>query len=439
MFKPTKEFAIRKEPFEPVEFVRVEKPFEGESDLPQRFRNKLLITTVHDGEILPEPFWEVLVREWGKDSKKLETFEKYYILERDWGADLVAYALVKELNRLGYRCEGFYRVNVARVLMDFGRFPGITPPEATLIDRYAINYPFSYLLNYELKKHLLESYYDKISELLEPVFLEKTISISIHTYDRYNEAGTERPITSVISRPISYQLHSKMPFEYFDPMYPSILGEYTADRRLVYRLSLMLERSGFSVATNYPYLLPNGSLEVRAQVWFFFQYLRKRFEEAYPESKRDPAFIRVWEMLLDTNLRSANSDRLRSYIHAFRRAPEGKEILFDESRKAYEKINEFLYSDDEKVIQEYRHWSERPSSLGIEVRKDFVWEFPDMECRQPGEPLYENAEKVAKVLAEGLMVYFTEDRSEDPKPVAPWGGRIRPSFRPPPSNIMRGS
>ncbi len=438
MFKPTKNYVIKPEPIEPLEFIPAEN-LGKDREIPEKFRGKLLITTVHDGEIIPQPFWDALQREWGDDPEKMEIFEHFYILERDWGADLVAHYLVEALNAKGYRCEGFYRINIARVLMDFGRFPGITPPEATHLGRYAINYPFSYILNYREKKHLLENYYDRISELLEPIVAEKTISLSIHTYDRYNEAGTERPITSVISRPISYQLYSKMPFEYFDPLFPSILGEYTADRRLVYRLSLMLERNGFSVATNYPYLLPNGSLEVRAQVWLFFLYLKKKFEEVYPEKAEDPAYQRVWKMLLDTNLRSAESDNLRSYIHMFRRAPVGKEEEFAKSQRAYQDIRDFLYERNEKVIQEYRYCPTRPSSLGFEVRKDYVWEFPDRECRQPGGPLYENARAVAEVIADSLLTYFREDRAEDPEPVASWGGTPKPRVLPPPPNILRGT
>ena len=46
------------------------------------------------------------------------TLDAYYY-ERDWGASMVAGEIASFLG-----LPGHYSVNVARVLMDFGRFPG---------------------------------------------------------------------------------------------------------------------------------------------------------------------------------------------------------------------------------------------------------------------------------------------------------------------------
>ncbi len=406
-----KSYCICEDPVEPVEFVPT--PEVAPKDDSEIQRVGVLINTVHDGDLIPQPYWSALHEEWGNDDERMAEFDFDYVRERDWGSDLVAAAMVQSLNKYGFRCEGYQRIKIARVLMDFGRFPGHTRLHADHLDRFAINYPFSYILDFHLKKHLLENYYDEISSRMEPIVAQKMIMISIHTYDRYNEAGTERPLTSVINRPMSYQLHSTMPFDFFDPIYPPVLGEYTADRRLTHRLALMLERAGFPSADNYPYLLPSGSMEVRAQVWLFFKHLCKHFEEAYPVTKESEAYQRVWNMLLDTNLRSAESENLRSYLHMFRKAPEGQVASFAESRRAYEQIKNFLHQEEEKLVKEYRTSPYRPSSLGIEVRKDYVWEFADKACRQPLGPRPDNAKKVADVLAQALLRYLKEDRTND--------------------------
>ena len=62
-----------------------------------------------------------------------------------------------------------------------------------------------------------------------------------------------------------------MPFGVFDPLDPDVLGESTCSRTLRDRISLNLKRAGFRVGHNHPYLLPEGCVEVRTQVWYFFR------------------------------------------------------------------------------------------------------------------------------------------------------------------------
>ena len=56
------------------------------------------------------------------------------------------------------------------------------------------------------------------------------------------------------------------------------MAEFTVDQILRDRISLTLEK-GIPVAHNYPYLLPEGSIEVRHQVWRFFKWLQTHFEK----------------------------------------------------------------------------------------------------------------------------------------------------------------
>lgn len=378
-------------------------------------RSSLLIDTIHDGDMIPDSFWESLSGDPERRAKQIDRVEKNYVLERDWGANMVAAAIVDGLRGYDYFCPGYFRINIARVLMDYGRFPGNTPPEAAHLDRFAINYPFSEILNYRDKKRLLETYYDNISERLESLVLNKQIKIAIHTYDKYNRTGTLRPLMSILTRPLGYQTKSAMPQDFFDPLYPAVLCEYTADRRLTYRLSLMLEKQGYGIAHNYPYNLPDGSIEVRSQVWFFFQFLRKHFEEAHPDTAHMSSYQQVWAMLLDTNLRSTESENLRSYLHMFRKAPKGEEKEYSDAQDAYTHIRSFLQEDNPHLVQEYRFSPNRPSSIGIEVRKDHVWEFADEACRIPLRPKEENARQVGQVIADALMTYFTQDANSTPE------------------------
>lgn len=382
---------------EPAEFVTFP---EGEVPLfefPSEFRDRILIDTIHDGCIIPPEF---LVDGRGEPIDDA-SFMREYISERDWGANLVAEHIAQYLGLPGY-----HRVNVARVLMDFGRFPGITHHNAEHLHRYAINYPFSELLSFQKKRLLLQDYYDQISKAFERQVRDKNIKIAIHTYDTHNASGTVRPPTSLVTRSVTYQARSEMPIGLFDPLYPDILAEFTADRLLRDRISLTLERANIPVAHNYPYCLPEGSIEVRSQVWFFFRYVRRRFEEAFPDSHKDPAFKRVWHMLTDTNLRDSESEALRSFLHMFRRPPIGFEKAYADARHAYEEVRRFMA--DGTIVRDYRFSRARPSSFGIEIRKDLLWEF-DTDGK-PVRPRIDQARRIARVIAEAISIYLNEDK-----------------------------
>lgn len=387
---------IHHEPRAPLEFCPVEP---GPPVLPEAYRKRVLIDVVHDGNVIPPGF---LVDRDGAPIP-VEAYADRFIQERDWGAKLVAAAIAR---RLGM--DGYYSVSLARVLMDFGRFPGSTQGVVGHLRRSAINHPFSEFLGHHQCRDLLETWYDGISSAFDGRVRGRLIKLAIHTFDPTNHNGTQRPKVSLISRVDGFDHDSGVTHTAFDPMYPHVLGEFTAHRVLRNRIGLTLERLGLGVGYDYPYLLPEGSLEVRAQVWTFFDWVGRRFTQAHPETLTLPAYHRVWEMLLDTNLRNTESAALRAYLHRYRRAPPGQEGRFAESRDAYEHVWEFVRQDDYARVQEFRFSPERPSFLGIEVRKDLVCEF-DADGR-PVRALPEGAELVAEGVAEALLTYLREDR-----------------------------
>lgn len=385
-----------------VEPLSVEAPLGAAvGRVPAHFRDRIMIDAIHDGAAIPSEF---LADGAGRPIPP-ELFRQHYERDRDWGAGLVAGYLAGALG-----LPGWYRVNVARVLMDFGRLPGTTHGDADYLSRFAINYPFSQVLSYEQRRAVLELYYDRISATLEQHIRGRIIKIAIHTYDRLNASGTVRPTVSLVTRSLAYQTKSRLPTGLFDPLYPDLLAEFTGDRVLTDRISLDLEKGGIPVAHNYPYLLPEGSVEVRSQVWFFFSYLRQRFEEEHPETRDDLPFRMVWDLLLDTNNRSSVAEMLRSYLHLYRHAPPGEEALFRTARLAYERVTDFLERDNRRVVLDYRFWEDRPSSIGIEVRKDVVWEF-DADDR-PIRPRPEAARTVAEAIARAVLVYLNQDHPE---------------------------
>ena len=374
-------------------------PAHGEPSAPLRPEQlpRVMVDVIHDGRVIPE---EALVDGQGSQIE-LSRFHDGFVSERDWGASVVAGEVSRALG-----LPGFHRINLARVVMDFGRFPGSTPRSAPHLQRFAINYPFSELLSFRQKRTLLERYYDPISDEMDRVVAPRRLKLAIHTYDPYNANGTLRAPVSLITRVDG--LHKDEISDAFDPMYPNQLGEWTADRILRNRISLVVEKAGFGVAHNFPYTLPEGSIEVRAQVWRFFNFLQTAFVEAHPDSQEDPAYQAIWAMLKDTNRRNAQSMLLRAYLHQFQRPPVGEERQFGEAQHAYDHVGRFLNADSRSLVQQYRYAAWRPSAMAVEIRKDLVFEFD--EEGHPVGPLLENAARIGDAIAAAVRVYLDEDK-----------------------------
>jgi predicted N-formylglutamate amidohydrolase len=390
------------------------------------FENAVEVTAIHSGSVIPSEF----------EFPELQPeVELAYRREKDWGADLVAEAMARYLGLAHY-----HRVNIARVLVDFGRFPGATSPTAGHMERYALSGLYSRSLGRIAQRQVLEQCYDPISDYMEQLIWppsntnegRQNLMVSLHTYDTHNPTPpyTERPHISVIHTPIGYNRDKRMPFHVFDPLFPPHFGESTADPKLVSRLALTMsaltrdvyppilrDAPGFRlrVGLNHPYELPDGSLEVRSQVWNFFRWLRKDFESSPDgsDTTEDPAYGLVWKMFLDTNLRDSETVALRSFIHMFRRGgighlPSAPNTTFTEVLAAYEHIERYAHSPT--VIDRFRHDPCRLSTLVIEVRKDLVWEHTlgHPVADRSGAKL-ENIDFIGRHLAEAISSYIDKD------------------------------
>jgi hypothetical protein len=372
---------------------------------PDAFRDKILIDVIHDGSSLPRGFRDDVN---GRSILENVAFPSQFQEERDWGAELVARCLASALD-----IPSYHRVTTARTLLDFGRFPGISPKGAKHLQRYAISHPFSERLTHHQKRSLLTDHYDVISDGMERALRGKCLKIAIHTYDKRNPTQFERPAVSLLTRPFGYQELVPVPFPHFDPTFPAKVVEYTADRLLKARIAQTLEESAVHTADNFPYSLPEGSVEVRAQVWYFFRHVREIYTASLAPrpmslvTERCPREL-VWEMLLDTNLRSSESEALRSYLHMFRNPPAGKEVLFRAAQEEYQQIQRFINRERAYLVNSYREGNQRPSTLIIELRKDLVWEFDD---GVPVGPRIQNAQFLARRIALGVAQYLSEDRA----------------------------
>lgn len=365
------------------------------------FRDRVMIDVIHDGNCIPEKF--LMNRD---EPGNHQILTDNYCRERDWGAELLASLLASALH-----LQGYYRVNIARTLLDFGRFPGITDKSADHMTRFAINYPFSKWLLFDQKKEVLEDYYDKISSGMDAAIRHKLVKIAIHTYDEHNPSASRRPAISIVTRSHGHQRGLEIPVGMFDSLVPDELAEFTADRILASRIALTLEESAIPAAQNYPYSLPEGSVEVRSQVWYFFRYVQECYEAATPallqlDGTPTPRDM-IWNMLLDTNLRSTQSESLRSYLHMFRKPPAGLESLFREARVEYEKIASFIRQSQSELIVKYRNSMERPSSLLIEIRKDLIGTFNGDKLDQLQ---LDDAQLIARTIAAAIQTYLMNDR-----------------------------
>jgi len=360
---------------------------------------KVAVLTLHDGAYVPQRLLDnpALARV-TDDGSLAHSFE----LKRDWGASLLAGHLAAALGT-----GGFHRVNVARLVMDFNRFPGSTPPNASHLDKLAISGYLARDLNHSDKRWILESLYDPVSAQIDEAISDKLLLISIHTYDERNPSHTQRPEVSLLGRSHSYQQTSRLPFGLFDPLFPDVLAESSVQGALRDRIALTLEKSGVFVEHNYPYCLPDGSLEIRCQPWFFFRRLRMHYERAKPETAADPAHQQVWAMLRNTNLRGAEAHALFGYLHHFHEAPPDQRDAFEAARLAHESIAQHLEAH-EAVIHAYRFAEDRTSALTIEVRKDLVWRFD--EDGHPLGPRDDGARELGRLLAQGIGTYLREDR-----------------------------
>jgi hypothetical protein len=375
----------------------------GQALVPEAFRPRIIVHTVHDGDLIPDRFRR---RADGSSVVLAEALEAAHIRERDWGANLVARNIAQEAG-----LDGYGRTRIARALLDFNRFPGTSHLGHTdPLERLAINPPFSTALTHAERMDLL-SVYDAISDHYESLLANRLIIIGVHTYDEHNPSATSRPHLSIVTQPLGYHRHARMPYGLFDPIYPDVLGESTSSRILRDRMSLNLERSGFRVSNNHPYALPEGSIEVRSQVWYFFSFLRQRFLDEHPDTADDPAMSLVWRMLLNTNLREAEPEALRGFLHRYRKPSSREAALFERAQAAYDRVRQFVTP---ALIRDYRRSPDRPSSLALEVRKDLLCQMDERGRPMPAtKPVAARAKLIGEVVAGAIKTFLEVDRNED--------------------------
>ncbi len=377
---------------------------------------RILVYTIHDGRSIPPPFPN-LADLLGTNEPALSgsaplarlrperKVRDLYRTERDWGANLVAGYLARHLG-LG----GYLRVEVARVLLDFGRLPGSSPAGAAHLKRKAIFSPVSELLSLEAKERLLRDGYDCLEATMTRRLAGKALSIAIHTYDPYDAEGQLRPEVSLITGFAGVERPTPAARSAYDPLFPMDLREVTCDAALCQRAISNLERGGRQVSLNDPYDLHEGSVELRAQGRFFFRYLRRRFDEAFPETGDSASYRRVWAMLGDVAQRSPASLALHGFLHRSRPAPAGYEWACADGRRAYREIGRFLAARRDELIRDYLFVHDRPSTLAIEVRKDVFCEF-DNDGAVAGLRVdaHQTARDIARLLAAAAAAYLRRD------------------------------
>ncbi len=362
---------------------------------------RILIYSIHDGRLLPADLLDT-------DEPALShsrMVRDAYRTERDWGANLVAGYLARHLG-LG----GYFRVEVARVLLDYGRLPGSSPAGAAHLKRKAIFAPVSELLSPAGTERLLRGGYDRLEAAMTRRLAGKALSIAIHTYDPYDAGGRLRPEMSLITGFAGVERPTPAARSAYDPLFPMDLREATCDPALCHRALSNLERGGREVSINSPYDLHEGSVELRAQSRFFFRYLKRRFDEAFPEIGESVSHQRVWSMLGDVAQRSAESRSLHGFLHRCRPAPAGQEWACAGGRHAYREIARFLGERRDQLIRDYLFVHDRPSTLAIEVRKDVFCEF-DNDGAVAGLRVdaHQVARDLARRLAAAVAAYVRRD------------------------------
>jgi len=399
------------------EYSEMGQPFDSEILSPvspnQARDRSIFLYTIHDGPVIPRDFYDAV-------GPELQfALDTQFCNERDWGANAVARRLGEKLG-----LASFSKVNLARCVMDFGRFPGISPPESNHLTRHSINTTLNGLKRPHVRQVL--GYYDQISKCLavqleqkmpdEDISQRELLQLAVHTYDEHNLSGTRRPAVSLIYQPQSYRDHARLPSELFDPLFPDQLAEFTCDRTLAYRIASTLERRYIPAGINFPYSLPEGSVELRSQVWFFFRYLRSRYArylESHGIEAKKGVLASVWNMLLNPNRRDLHSRLLNAWLHGYKRLPEDSELgayfQLEEAERIYEDIQKGMEERPE-MVNAYRFAATRPSSLAIEVRKDWLIEGTNtLQGFLPERIREDKLEEITDALSEAICNYLEFD------------------------------
>ena len=405
------------------------RPTTRESEVSE-LDSTVLVDTIHDGFVLPDELMELY-----EDNATFRAdCAKSFMPERDWGASAVASELARLLGLAGYR-----EVIIARNVLDFGRFPGISRPWSAHLDRLAVSGPLAPYIQKTCPDAILKLY-SRIANEVESTIEAKLqdasstdpatkiresrfIHIAIHTFDQYGAEGLRRPVVGLIDRSRSIEQQGHLPDGVFSRLFPDDLATFSADQMLKSAISCALERNYIPEVSDRPYKLPEGSVQMRTQVWLWFKYLRACFEtqanEVAERLRKDVGeedYHDYWQSLLNPNAVRSKTGLIRDLV-------EGRVIKLEEEeshlwsvRDVDEAVCHFLDSAPKRkddiapiLLREYQYDAFRPSCLVIEIRKDAVCrmhpEFRGEEIHIFDKLNWKNIKKIAVGIAEGVRMY----------------------------------
>lgn len=213
----------------------------------------VVVYSVHDGSRIPH-FAAPEARHWANER---------FAAERDWGANQLAERIGAALG-----LDGIWQMQIARSVLDFGRLRGITVPGTDHYNRRALAHQFARLLR-EDEHELALRLYDQAEADLQTRIAARhragpapLVLLGVHTFDPVGTDGRGGPPRA---RPPVSLLHvpERLSPETYGVEFATALGATTADPRLIAGLSAALQDAGLAPTCNEPYLLPEGSVELR--------------------------------------------------------------------------------------------------------------------------------------------------------------------------------
>lgn len=409
---------------EPYEFV----PVAGSEE--EDYRQHLLIDVVHDGEAIPDDRRLAGLGKLLADAERRPELLADHARERDWGAECVARELARALEAPGY-----WRVTIARGLLDFNCFPGVSRRPTRHPERYAMRPPWTTFLEPADVREVLE-YYDRIAERLRDVCELKVkrgnelrkldplrsqfVRLAVHTFEADSTSGRTGPTLRVLHRLEARDPESDPAAEAFDPVYPEALAESSADPRLAYRIGLAARPDETGISVDFPDELAPGSIESRLRVWLFMRHLQEQFMvdpetapywermQTVPQRGR-AAWDLVWEMLRGTSNRSVEAAALSNYLHRYgQRGPHLAETFLHECAAVWREVRNFRDRHLPELLRGFGQAAGLPGSLAVECDRAFL-----CRGRRPDSSYHEvdvgRARAVAEVLARGIREWRRED------------------------------
>ena len=166
----------------PVQFIPLTRS--SNALLPQELCDLISIDVIHDGVYIPPSY--------------LETYRGFRLTKKEFNNALLSRETgVQILWQKRYQSISlvrFYNCQNSLMSLDFWKIPGGRPEMVLHTSEDLQSIPFAQWLDYDQKRSLLEDHYDVISNQMEEQLRGKLLKIAIHTYDPYNDSGTERPM-----------------------------------------------------------------------------------------------------------------------------------------------------------------------------------------------------------------------------------------------------